>query len=292
MPITAILMRLFSLLFIITMLTSCSAGNGDGLDENGRTIQQNEAGGSDEEGADEDPDEESSSGGTDENNVFLKIQDDIITPSCATSGCHTGTSAPFGLSLEKGKSYDKIVDQPSSMASGLSLVEPYNPEASFLLLKILGTQSNGEQMPLSKPSLKADEIELIRQWILDGAQKPAGYEEAAEENSLQATLSSIQKNVFDVSCTTGCHSGDNPAGTLNLMNGKSFRQLVGRPLQFDSDNILLVKAGDAANSFLINKLEGIGLENKGQRMPLNRGYLDTATITTIKDWINAGAEDN
>ena len=41
------------------------------------------------------------------------------------------------------------------------------------------------------------------------------------------SLSTIQKNIFNVSCAlSGCHSGSNPAANLNLEDGNSHTNLV------------------------------------------------------------------
>jgi hypothetical protein len=52
-----------------------------------------------------------------------------------------------------------------------------------------------------------------------------------------------------------------------------------------------VKANDADNSYLIQKLEGAaGIS--GARMPLGGPFLDQATIDQIKSWITSGAANN
>jgi len=48
-----------------------------------------------------------------------------------------------------------------------------------------------------------------------------------------------------------------------------------------------VAPGDADNSYIIQKLEGH--QAVGARMPLGGPYLDAATITLIRQWINNGA---
>ncbi len=265
-------------------LFSCSAGNGDGLDENGHplTVSQSQNGGDDTDNS--------------SNGIFNKIQNEILTPECATSGCHNGTTSPLGLNLIEGKAYGKLVDKSSNQVDGLLLVEASNVDASYLIHKLEGTQGGGAQMPLGKPPLSADQVSIIKTWISAGALKPEEDDEEPDK-TLKATLSDIQKNIFDSKCTA-CHSGENPAGTLSLETGRSFAQLVGRALQFDPESNILVVAGDAVSSFLINKLTGENLGNvsdvnyKGQRMPLNGPYLDSPSVQVIRDWINAGAQDN
>lgn len=265
------------------LLTACGAGSGEGLDANGRPLSENP------------PDTGEGSSGQPSSDAFTKIQAEILTPDCATSTCHSGSSSPLGLNLAEGKSYEKLVNIPSNQVDGLLLVEPSNADASYLIHKIEGT-GGGELMPLRRPALSKEQIELVRDWIKAGALPPSN-EGSETAGAFKSTLSDIQKYVFDIECKD-CHSGENPAGDLNLEKSRSYAQLVGRPLQFDPDNSILVVAGDAESSLLINKLNGIGLgdiddENfKGRRMPLGGPFLEDSTIQIIKDWINNGAEDN
>ena len=48
--------------------------------------------------------------------------------------------------------------------------------------------------------------------------------------------------------------------------------------------------GDAANSYLVIKLEGT--QSVGSRMPIGGSALDNIDLTNIKNWINNGAENN
>ncbi len=273
-----------ALVGLISLIASCSAGNGDGLNENGLPISESA------ESEEETNPPQSTSG------AFTKIQNEILTPECATSGCHNGTTSPLGLNLIDGKAYDKLVGKPSNQVDGLLLVEPSNADSSYLIHKLEGTQDGGAQMPIGKPSLSSEQITLVKKWILDGALEPTDENAEGGEGGA-ATLSGIQASIFDTQCTS-CHSGENPAGTLNLEEGKSFEQLVGRALQFDPDGSILVVANDADQSLLINKLTGEGLGDqqdanyKGQRMPLGGPFLDDLSISKIKDWINSGALNN
>ena len=53
----------------------------------------------------------------------------------------------------------------------------------------------------------------------------------------------------------------------------------------------LVEPNDAENSYLIHKLDGrAGIV--GVRMPVGASFLSDADIDVIKQWINAGAQNN
>ena len=103
------------------------------------------------------------------NPVFSEIQANVLTPTCAVSGCHTGAGAPQGLRLDDANSYGLLVDQPSSQVPATLRVAPGDPDNSYLIRKLEGTASVGAQMPLNGAPLEQSTIDIIRQWITDGA---------------------------------------------------------------------------------------------------------------------------
>ncbi len=105
---------------------------------------------------------------------------------------------------------------------------------------------------------------------------------------LTATLSSIQSEVLNPSCIG--HHGDHATDAdLDLREGQAFSNLVNRPsIQVALD---LVEPNDAENSYLIHKLDGrAGIV--GVQMPVGGPFLSQADIDVIKQWINAGAQNN
>jgi hypothetical protein len=130
---------------VALMLAGC-AGDGTGLDANGRPISDIPAA----------------------NNDFQEIQDTIFTPVCTT--CHVGAGAPQGLRLDAGNSYALLVNVASAEAPGTLRVSPGNPNASYLVQKIEGTAAVGVRMPANGPPyLPQDRIDLVRRWIAAGA---------------------------------------------------------------------------------------------------------------------------
>lgn len=108
---------------------------------------------------------------------------------------------------------------------------------------------------------------------------------------LQASLESIQANVFAVSCAlSGCHSGPSGPGLpsgLDLSSADaSFANLV-NVASVQVPTALRVAPGDADASYLIQKLEGTAAV--GGRMPAASPPLDQATIDAIRAWIDSGA---
>ncbi len=100
---------------------------------------------------------------------FSEIQANILVPNCAVSGCHLGAGAPQGLRLDDANSYGLLVGVASSEVSSILRVAPGDPDNSYLIQKLEGTASVGAQMPLNAPPIEQASIDVIRQWIMDGA---------------------------------------------------------------------------------------------------------------------------
>ena len=103
------------------------------------------------------------------NAVFSEIQAAVFTPTCATSGCHAGAGAPQGLQLDEANSFALLVGVASSEVPAVQRVAPGDPDNSYLIQKLEGTATVGQQMPLNGTPLPQNEIDTIRQWITDGA---------------------------------------------------------------------------------------------------------------------------
>jgi len=97
------------------------------------------------------------------------IQDNVFTVTCAVSGCHGGAMAQQGLRLDPGFSAGNLINVPSPRDANLIRVVPGDPDASFLIQKLQGTQTLGVRMPDGGPYLTTATVNVIRQWIQDGA---------------------------------------------------------------------------------------------------------------------------
>lgn len=120
--------------------------------------------------------------------TFSEIQDELFTPTCAVSGCHTGGAAPQGLRLDEANSYSLLVGVDSAEVPSILRVAPGDPDNSYLIQKLEGTASVGDQMPLGGPPLSQATVDVVRQWITDGAiddREPSG--EAIRVTSLAPT---------------------------------------------------------------------------------------------------------
>lgn len=111
--------------------------------------------------------------------VFLSTNvQPIYDVSCALAGCHLGAGSPGGINLAAGASWDATVDVKAVQRPKLFLVEPGNPDDSYLVRKIEGGPDiAGDLMPRGCPGagengavcLTLDDISAIRQWITECA---------------------------------------------------------------------------------------------------------------------------
>ncbi|MDP3684982.1 MAG: c-type cytochrome domain-containing protein, partial [Ignavibacteria bacterium] len=104
-----------------------------------------------------------------------------------------------------------------------------------------------------------------------------------------ATFSTIQKEVFNVSCAlSGCHSGTDAAAGMDLSADKAFNNLV-NVSSTSNTNFVRVQPGNSANSFIIKRLRNTG-ESSGIMPP--SGKLSENTIQLVETWINNGAKND
>jgi hypothetical protein len=136
------------LMALFLVLAGCTAGNGEGLDQNGQPTPIVEPGDSD----------------------FEQIQATVFTPICTQ--CHIGANAPQGLRLDAANSYAMLVNVASNEVPSLLRVNPGNPDQSYIVHKIQGNAAVGGRMPLGQAALPQDRIDLIRSWIAAGAPPP------------------------------------------------------------------------------------------------------------------------
>lgn len=132
------------------VLGACGAGTGEGLDQNGQPLGDG-------------------GGPVPLAPTLASIQANIFTPTCAFSGCHGGATVQQGLNLDPGFSAANLINVVSPQDATLIRVIPGNPSGSFLIQKLEGTQTVGIPMPAFSPPLPQATINVIRQWIANGA---------------------------------------------------------------------------------------------------------------------------
>jgi hypothetical protein len=97
---------------------------------------------------------------------FNSIQANVFDQYCVH--CHSGANAPVGLRLDAANSYASLVGVPSG-ETGVLRVAPGNANASYIIQKLEGKAAVGERMPAGLPALPQGDIDIIRQWIDNGA---------------------------------------------------------------------------------------------------------------------------
>ncbi len=132
---------------LLVAVAAACAGDGTGLDQFGNPI---EPGGPPPLGP-----------------TLASLQANVFTPGCS---CHLAASAPAGLSLAEGRSFENLVGVPSTEQPGLLRVEPGNPDRSYLIRKVEGGPDIvGARMPLGTAPLTPAQIQALRDWIAQGA---------------------------------------------------------------------------------------------------------------------------
>jgi hypothetical protein len=136
-------------------------------------------------------------------------------------------------------------------------------------------------------------------WLLGCAAGCAGNGQGLDQNGnplaaggsgssgpITADFQSIQDNVFTPICSK-CHIGASAPEGLQLDAAHSYNLLVGVPSN-EQPNLLRVKPGDPADSYMVHKIEGLPGISGGQ-MPLGEQPLPAATIAAILQWVTNGA---
>ena len=110
-----------------------------------------------------------------EGSAYHDLQEYIFDKSCANSACHAAPANAGNLNLTYGLSYEDLVgvvpQNPAAAAAGMKLVDPGNPENSFLLTKLIGptVAEQGQRMPFGGGVLHTGKIDAVRTWIAAGA---------------------------------------------------------------------------------------------------------------------------
>ncbi|MCW8877204.1 MAG: hypothetical protein OQK04_00535 [Kangiellaceae bacterium] len=135
------LFKSYLLLGSLFLLMGCQPGSGEFLEQNEEPI---------------------------ETDYLARVQSEIFSPICTQ--CHQGQQAPLGLRLDSvEQSFNNLVNVTAQGNGNFLRVEPFSLERSFLWLKVTGNSVAGQRMPLGLPPLSSEQIQLIEDWILNGA---------------------------------------------------------------------------------------------------------------------------
>lgn len=183
----------------------------------------------------------------------------ILQGNCAFSGCHDPVTAQHDLVLN---SYESIMAHDD-------VIVPFDLDKSELYEKITEDDVEDRMPPPPNAPLTQQQIELIRKWILQGAENITCENMGTGCDTAMVSFSTDVLPVMNTYCVT-CHGNTNPNAGIMLTNynGVSGAASSGKLLGVIS----------WANGFL--------------RMPLGGNQLPECDINVIAAWINQGAQDN
>jgi len=151
------------------------------------------------------------------------------------------------------------------MASGA--IKPGDPNDSKVVKYITEDDEDDIMPPPPYQALPQESINLIIQWIKEGAKNTSNCSENCNPNTY-AFAADIQP-ILQNHCT-GCHSGSTPDAGINLSNYSGVSVVANNGRLFGSIN------------------HAIGFS----QMPKSAPKLDDCKITKIKNWIDNGAPNN
>lgn len=178
----------------------------------------------------------------------------IFAANCSFQGCHHAASPSKGIILD---SYQNVITTAK--------VEGGDLEAGKLYEVITDTDPNDRMPPSPRKALTGTDIDIIRKWIVQGAQNLSC--EACDTTNISYQLHI--KPIFDQSCAP-CHSGSGPSGGLLLTNYTNRADAV-------LNNQVLPR---------INHRNGLPV------MPPSGVKLDDCKLKQIDAWVAAGLPNN
>ncbi len=195
----------------------------------------------------------------DPNKVYFELQIlPLLRSNCAKSGCHDDASHQDGVVLT---SFEKV------MTTGE--VRPFDLNDSEIYEVITENDPDKRMPPPPDNPLSAQQINLIAQWIQQGAQNLSCDPNAGSCNTDNISFVADVKPVIDNSCR-GCHSGSAPQGGIALTDYNSIKTVA---LNGNLYGAMSHQPGFAA-------------------MPFGGARLPQCTIDKVKAWIDAGAPNN
>jgi hypothetical protein len=177
----------------------------------------------------------------------------VLLSSCGISGCHDNITKADGYSL---------TDYNGTLAA----VIPGDPQESELFEKITEDSPSDRMPPPGYDPLPQQHIDSIYNWILYGALNEDCGESC--DTISEITFSAVVWPILELNCR-GCHSGNNPSGSVYLT---------------DYSTVSFVASSGLLNSVLRGT-------NEKPIMPPS-GSLPECNIRQIELWIENGYQNN
>jgi hypothetical protein len=217
----------------------------------------------------------------------------LFRNSCTT--CHHPTN-PVGVDLQNPFAPERgLVNAPNTWAvdhpeAGLPErnVTPFEPENSFLMNKLTGDLpvdgNGGSSMPLQPRPLTPEQIAVLEQWIVDGAQ-PGPFFDANVRRIFGSPDSVVDYAAGRCIC---CHYEGSP-NPLDLSDPFGPNGLVGVNATYRA-GMQRVAPGDPEQSLLMIKVTAMeSTSDYGAPMPYSFTKLTTAQVDIVRQWILEGA---
>jgi hypothetical protein len=225
--------------------------------------------------------------------TWYGVQANILQRFCTV--CHSGASPLAGLSWEVGQ-YATIVTngRMSTEITSMREVQPGNPDASYLMWKLRGQGPAGQaiqgvRMPATGIPLDPALIEVIAQWIRDGA--PLGNPADATSGGTSVPTFPVGSWMYvwteSLQVCTMCHSRTPSSPRC----GRDF-SCPPKGVVLTADNYNGVVDGDIVrpsrpdNSELWDRVTD---NDPDKRMPFGLPPLSQRQLDIIFNWINNGA---
>lgn len=98
----------------------------------------------------------------------VDIHEIFVRNGCTDAGCHGIGQAGLTLGPDPSANYANLVDVPAESERQYLRIEPFDPDESYVVIKLEGRQQVGGEMP---PGLPLDSVDLtnIRNWVTTGA---------------------------------------------------------------------------------------------------------------------------
>ena len=198
----------------------------------------------------------------------------IFEKSCIT--CHNANLAQAKLRLDS---------EAAVLAGGVSgpVIVPGKSGDSLLVKRILGT-TDSPRMPMGGAALPAEQVQLIRRWIDDGAftavqaaKKPQPAENATPADAAPSSLFAAQVRPILASRCYVCH------GPETQQNGLRLDSLAA--VLKGSASGRIVMPGHSDQSRLMRRLQA----QERPLMPYGGPPLSADEIAVIRKWIDLGA---
>lgn len=182
----------------------------------------------------------------------------LLIGNCTNSGCHNAVDAADGVILNTYQNVMLTAD-----------VRPFDLSGSDLYEVITETDPDDRMPQPPNAPLSNQQINLVAQWILQGAENLSCDPVSTSCDTLNVSFSQLIFPIINNNCL-GCHSGPNPNGGIDLTT---------------YDNI----KSQALNGKLYGAIAGL---EGFVPMPLNGNPLPNCQIEQIEQWIEDGAPQN